>query len=361
MYNSAYQPLEIPSTTELTPRDIDYMKDLDAKRFNELVQVTIALAQNVCWWEQPTVCRWERWEDSSEFMQLPPILQDFNLNYDAIMLAKSERLFKCIQKSVKAYAAYTIDNFDLLNKPDDVKLYYLITVYIMPRLSITYQFDCELKEEEEKLEIEMKRREHIRREYEEDQKMERERKEQLRLQNIQRKEERKAEKIAERERQLEENEDAELPVEEEESDTAEEELEEENMLDGEAVSAVEPVFQFKKIVLGTAARQLFPFIGTVPAIQVMQKMTRFSTLTFAEIDTTDRYLLTQLLTAIDQYNESEKPIIKTGPTKILGDINKTNIAKPVKGKKGKDKNKSIIEHRKPKEQTSGLIFYYFYG
>lgn len=133
--------------------------------------------------------RWQPWEESPEFQQLSAELQHFNLHFEQIELEKSLRLFNRIIKSNSAnpYDVDIIEDFNLAMRTEDIRLYYVLTKYIIPKLSINYRFDCEVREEEEKLELELKRREHLKRELEEDLRVMQEAKE-LRRQHKQAKE-----------------------------------------------------------------------------------------------------------------------------------------------------------------------------
>lgn len=50
-----------------------------------LFEVQVKIPDDVYWWEPPSVCRWEPWEESDAFKQLSPAMQSYNLNYEKVM------------------------------------------------------------------------------------------------------------------------------------------------------------------------------------------------------------------------------------------------------------------------------------
>lgn len=226
-------------------------------QWDNLIEITIQLPVNVSWWSQPTVVRWQNWEDSDEFRALSPAVQYYNLNHEAIEAAKLAKLFKRRQpKRSDVQPDYVLD-LDLANRnaSPESRLYYLMTKHIVPRLSQTYRFEAERRETEEKHAAILKQREHQRLEQMEDLKM----------------------------RQQAET-------------SSEDQLDEEALNNAEKIVPVAS----KEIVRGVPARELFPVLGRQAPLVIIPRL-------FSQKPT---MLLSELLRQIDEYNTAEMPRFK---------------------------------------------------
>ncbi|KAG5679973.1 hypothetical protein PVAND_009508 [Polypedilum vanderplanki] len=110
----------------------DKILEEQSQALAELTKVEIVLSDKIVWFEAPTVCRWEKWEDSEEFHQLDSKLQNYNLNYDEIVKNEQEKLFNA--PSVDHYSKRTFDDFQIMANSDDtkIKLSDLIKHYLIP-------------------------------------------------------------------------------------------------------------------------------------------------------------------------------------------------------------------------------------
>lgn len=233
---------------------------LATHQWDNLIEITIQLPANVSWWSQPTVVRWQNWEDSDEFRALSPAVQHYNLNHEAIEAAKLAKLFKRRQpkrSDCDAQPDYVLD-LDLANRnaSPDSRLYYLMTKHIVPRLSQTYRFEAERRETEEKYAAILKQREHQRLERMEDLKMRQQ------------------------------------PAEPGAVD----------QLDEEALNTAEKIVPVasKEIVRGVPARELFPVLGRQAPLVIIPRL-------YSQKPT---MLLSELLRQIDEYNTAEMPRFK---------------------------------------------------
>lgn len=89
--------------------------------------------------EAPTVCRWEPWEESDEFVQLEPEVQHYNLKYYDYVKKEREKLFAArnpchYKKKIK------VPCFELSSPPPDVKLSVLFKNYIVPTMPVEFKF-----------------------------------------------------------------------------------------------------------------------------------------------------------------------------------------------------------------------------
>lgn len=103
------------------------------------MKVEVKLNSKFFWWESPTVCRWEPWQESEEFTTLDSKTQDFNLNYDEHVKKESEKLFTASEprhykKNIE------LNDFDLRMPPTNVKLSVLMKNYLVPMMP--EEFKC---------------------------------------------------------------------------------------------------------------------------------------------------------------------------------------------------------------------------
>uniref|UniRef100_A0A182PRT0 IC97/Casc1 N-terminal domain-containing protein n=1 Tax=Anopheles epiroticus TaxID=199890 RepID=A0A182PRT0_9DIPT len=115
----------------------------------ELIKIELQLPAHCHWWEEPTVCWWERWEDGEQFAELTPEAQQFHLRYEEIKAHKETLLFASAPASRPSQRATakpkTLEDFHLMEIPVEVRLHYLIREHLLPRVPEGYRFRAELK------------------------------------------------------------------------------------------------------------------------------------------------------------------------------------------------------------------------
>lgn len=277
-YASEYTPVSpIASESSLTAvKEHDKRVRQSTQQWDNLIEITVHLPADVSWWTQPTVVRWQNWEDSNEFRALSPDMQYYNLNHEAIEAAKLAKLFKRRQPQRSRYAddPDVLLDMDLVNRisSPELKLYYLMTKHIVPRLSQTYRFEAERRETEEKHAAKLRQREHQRLEQMEDRMM------------------RHQQEIDERAKQQAEA-------------GSEDEIDEVTTSITETLKPVEEDLgpeTSKALVQGLPARELFPVLGRQASLVIIPKFFRFK----------PAMLMSELLSQIDEYNAAEVPRFK---------------------------------------------------
>lgn len=342
----------------LSALDQEDIKRKDVVRFNQLIELSVQLTSDIFWWEEPVVCRWQPWEESEDFMKLPDDLRDYNLNYDQITKTKSSRLWNSIPNEKVACEPEILEDFDLNGSRSDVHLDYLIRRHLLPRLSVTYRFESELKEVEDKLAAELKRRMHLQFEHEED----------LRLEAIERaeakkiKDEQRAARRAERAAHILEQQENEEEIVDEESFTSSSSSSSEAALVGENVTAdSDPngLITFKSVVEGTAARELFPFLEKCTELKVMRPIRsefRWSLLN-ADLKTNpDIDLLSGLLERIQQYNFKELPQFADKASAMTGFHTKKNVIPTIAIKRKGKRGTVVAQQSTVKNQCQGKVW-----
>lgn len=341
-YTTYYTPVRFASDSSLTGPQRDRILRTEAKQFDDLLEISVQLPATVCWWTPPLVVRWQPWEQSDEFRAMHQELQDYNLNYAAVEEARAARLFNRVQVTSddpEAGADLVMD-IDLGSREEAVRLFYVMTKHIVPRLSLTYQFECEVHEEAEKLTAELKRREHLKQEFAEDVKLRREqaiarRVRERRAQRLaellaERAEKRAAERAERRaaatatgedgdegggvESEPEPDDDDDAPTLDTidiDMSTIEDDLHVDMMTGSAGVSAAPEAIEFKNIVQGAAARELYPRPLAIAAIEIRPNPFRFSPATASQSSggTAVRFL-SDLLREIEAYNLREVPVFK---------------------------------------------------
>ncbi|XP_053659969.1 uncharacterized protein LOC128709011 [Anopheles marshallii] len=114
----------------------------------ELIKIELQLPAHCHWWEEPTVCCWEPWEEGAQFSQLPSEVQQFHLKYDEIEARKATLLFAAPEprrSRVLAIEPKIIQDFNLMDIPLELRLHYLIREHLLPRVPEGYRFRVELK------------------------------------------------------------------------------------------------------------------------------------------------------------------------------------------------------------------------
>lgn len=333
----------IPSDIELPIHEREEYARLDNLQYDRLIELQIQLSDDSYWWERPYMVRWQPWEESEEFLELPQHVQDFNLNYDKIMLEKSKRLFNRLNNTdMERRKIATLDDFDLNNSNSRSQLYHVITNILLPRLSITYRFENELRDEEEKLEAELKRRAHMRREHEEDLRLEAERRAQLRLEQTERRalrraarelaEQERLQKLLEDEERNEEMDGAGNEMTEGNEETTALSTDEDQEIANEIVAAksdngssltivsnvhngedhpAEQGLVFKSIIQGSPPKELFVVLSKVVPLNIIPNIRlsfRRSIHSDDKFSCADMLMLSTLLNQIALYNDKEQTI-----------------------------------------------------
>lgn len=89
--------------------------------------------------EAPTVCRWEPWEESDEFAELEPEVQQYNLKYYDYVKKEREKLFAA-RNPCHYKKKVEVPNFELSSPPQDVKLSELFKNYVVPTMPVEFKF-----------------------------------------------------------------------------------------------------------------------------------------------------------------------------------------------------------------------------
>ena len=287
-YSKTFRQTSFPSDCSLSIIDREMQVKQDAANFDKLLEVQVELSNTIFRWEVPMVCRWEPWEESKAFKELDPVVQYFNLHYDEIMQQKLSLLFNSSAKQLNN--AEMVHDFDLFHIPEHIKLFYLITRHILPRLTSTYKFPCELQDEQDKLAAEIKRRHQLQLEHEEDLKMIKEKKlaekivrrRQRELRKLQRDEaallaaqyEDTKESDPDQESEMnaiDTNGDTNIDEHSESSETDSDEAEDQDVdtVVQTNTNNTEPALKFKKLVQGPAAKELFVYLDKYPTLDVI--------------------------------------------------------------------------------------------
>ena len=77
-------------------------------------------------------CRFEKWEESDEFLQLDPELQDYNLNYEKYKERERNSLYKMPHPQFQN--RLRIEDFQLSAYPEDIKISTLVRYFLAPIL-----------------------------------------------------------------------------------------------------------------------------------------------------------------------------------------------------------------------------------
>ncbi|XP_058454799.1 uncharacterized protein LOC131432500 [Malaya genurostris] len=144
---------KLPQSTELRCDFIYTLLPVDSKldemKFTsnskeELIKLDFKLPSSCFWWHEPVVCSWETWEDSEHFQSLDKELQDYHRNYKDMMEEKAKLLFGTPKIPKNPMKPTFITDFNINEIPTDVKLHFLITDHILPRLPQSFKFYAEL-------------------------------------------------------------------------------------------------------------------------------------------------------------------------------------------------------------------------
>lgn len=97
---------------------------------SSLIKIEIKLSDKIIWWESPLACRWEPWEESDEFQQFDPKIQDYNINHEKYIKREQEKLFKVAE--IKKKKKIELNDFQLAPFSENIKLSTLIEKYLAP-------------------------------------------------------------------------------------------------------------------------------------------------------------------------------------------------------------------------------------
>uniref|UniRef100_A0A182NQQ0 IC97/Casc1 N-terminal domain-containing protein n=1 Tax=Anopheles dirus TaxID=7168 RepID=A0A182NQQ0_9DIPT len=115
----------------------------------ELIKIELQLPAHCHWWEEPTVCCWERWEAGDQFAQLSPEVQQFHRTYDEIEARKATLLFAAPERrrpdGTTAGVPKNVQDFCLVDTPVELRLHFLIRDHLLPRVPEGYRFRAELR------------------------------------------------------------------------------------------------------------------------------------------------------------------------------------------------------------------------
>ncbi|XP_058061051.1 uncharacterized protein LOC131211555 [Anopheles bellator] len=143
------QPVELRSDFIFTCKPVgldlsESQPEYRALESDEVIKIELHLPAGCFWWEEPTVCRWEPWEESDTFRQLSPAVQRFHLQYDQIRAHEASRLFTA--RATGPRQTKVVPDFRLVDVPVEIRRHYLIREHILPRLPEGYRFHAELKQ-----------------------------------------------------------------------------------------------------------------------------------------------------------------------------------------------------------------------
>lgn len=138
-------PVLKPLKNESISQNEKRLEEAHKKAFGDLNKVEVKLSDKFFWWESPTVCRWEPWEESVEFAAMDPKTQDYNLNYDDHVEKESKKLFSA--PDPKLYKQkIQLKDFDLASPHKDLKLFALVKNYLAPMMPAEFKlFNEQLK------------------------------------------------------------------------------------------------------------------------------------------------------------------------------------------------------------------------
>ena len=154
------KPTKLLRTSAIINKENIEKKLLQAKLF----KVQINLFDHCCWWEEPLICRWEPWEESEEFLQLSPEMQQFNIHHEKYTEEKCNKLFDSVLLKEKNLMELEVEDFDLSEK-NDQKLLPLIT-RLLPKMPDNYKFYHEQLADQEDMKKQWKRIKDLQREHE---------------------------------------------------------------------------------------------------------------------------------------------------------------------------------------------------
>lgn len=309
-YHCDYEPLVIPSNTTLNQNEISKLRKANDIELLQLIEVSIELPKNVCWWEQPIVCRWQPWDESADYLLLESDLHQFNCNSDKTK-SKSENR--------RSHAVDVIIDFNLHDIPEEMRLHCFIMKHILPRLSATYKFECEIEEDEVIRQNEIKRRKMLLLEFEEEQRMKALEKARLKAKRKQLRWEEKLERLKSQ------NSSENNSISSTRSTSS-------SSSDSSSTASVTP--QFREFVQGTAAKELFLHLDRICPLKIRKKAIKY---VIGATSEDEKYMLSDLLKQIDECNKSEQPYFKE-PPKI--EIEANSVADKLE--KAKRKKKKIV-------------------
>lgn len=116
----------------------------------KLYELRIQIPDGVYWWEPPSVCHWEPWEESESFKDLSPAMQNFNLHHEKVFEERQQKLFAAqpLKRDFKTIKRLQDTKLSELKK--SLQSHYLIKDYLMPRMIDDYKFVDEIRDDVEK-------------------------------------------------------------------------------------------------------------------------------------------------------------------------------------------------------------------
>lgn len=115
------------------------IKEAREKALADLVKVEVRLSDKIFWWECPTVCQWEAWEESDAFNAMNPSLQDFIVRFDHFAAKESAKLFSAPDPHHNKRKIQVAD-FDLTSPPEGMKRAVLFGNYLVPMIPDDFKF-----------------------------------------------------------------------------------------------------------------------------------------------------------------------------------------------------------------------------
>lgn len=139
-FHHVYQLPKVKLLKGETKSQID-QKVVDAAKaaIADLMKIEVKLNEKFHWWESPTVCRWEPWEESQEFSLLDFETKNYNLHFEEHVKEESEKLFSVVDPQ-HYKKIIEMKDFDLNSPPENVKLADLVKNYLVPSMPEEFKF-----------------------------------------------------------------------------------------------------------------------------------------------------------------------------------------------------------------------------
>lgn len=278
-------------------------------------------------------------EQSADFLSLKSDLQQFNshnYNEDTANRTNLEN---------RTQAVDIINDFNLHNIPEKMRLHCFIVKHILPRLSATYKFDCEIQEDEEIRQNELKRRKMLLLEFEEEKRIKASEKARLKAKPKQVHCEQKIERLK-AQASSESVSGYTSCSSSSSSGSGSLSMDSRNM-----------TLQFREFVQGTAAKELFLHLDRICPLKVRKEAIEYVKSAASD---DERYMLSDLLKEIDEHNKSEIPYFKEPPT-VEDEANSVAVnLKSVPAKDGvcrtetKSSKVHLVPEHKGKWTTDGI-------
>ncbi|XP_063708887.1 trichohyalin-like [Culicoides brevitarsis] len=115
-----------------------------------LFELRIKVSDDVFWWEPPSVCRWEPWEESETFKNLSPAMQNFNVNHEKFLEEQQKKLFAAPPVKRDFRKIKRLQDTKLSEVKSVLPSHFLIKDYLLPRMIDDYKFAEEIRDDTEK-------------------------------------------------------------------------------------------------------------------------------------------------------------------------------------------------------------------